>query len=562
MVIFLFISILFSTLIGFYLSLSVLIALLLSLLLFATLFRRCFLFIILSILVLLSVFVQKEYHQAVLENPLLKNYNGWAYIKINKPLLLTPSYKKYVGELKVLGHTRVNIPISLSEYSPITIQVWPKAYWLKIKINKIGRKQVFAQMLTIAPAHDRHINLWQQKSKITERLWKTQGNHLATPILMAVALGDRSRLTDPVWLTFSRTGTSHLLAIAGLHLGVIVFLVWKSVQFVWRQNQAGMQRLSVQVISLSTAVICAIAYGWFTGWAIPCERASIMIAVLCFAQLGFLNLTMLDRVLCAFSIVLLFNPSDIYSQSYWLSFIAVSSICYGMQMQPDKKSWLSQWLYLNLIITCALLPWSLYFFGQYALLGWLANLIAVPWVAFFLLPMVFLAVLIQPVFPMISYYIWHSSVVMFRPLWRLLSGISHLQFAYIQMQPSIIYCILYMFGYLWLFAPKAIPGRSWGVICLLPLLFKAFVPVSFDSIKLGTITIGKQKAGLVRSNKHLWLMTNRSIKLHLNQWNYKTIATKVGTYGAWLPIQVTKIPPTALYLNGQLISNKTLRSIV
>jgi|GEM_PF-3422258 len=492
---------------------------------------------LLLLFTLLSAYLQNQYHQAQLNNPILKDYNGWVYVRINKPLILSQTYKEYSGSLKILDHIKTHIPIILSEYSPIEIKAWPKLYWLKIKNTKQYNGKVYANIETIGASKYNPHSFGQLKSRISQWIWQTNGPSTATAILMAISLGNRAYLTNQVWLTFGRTGTSHLLAIAGLHLGVMVFLIWQMMAYLWQRSQWAMQCMPKQVASISIAVLGAVLYGWFTGWAIPCERAAIMIAVLYLSQIGLLHLTMTDRVLVAFSIIVVVNPLDIYSQSYWLSFIAVTSICYGMQMRPGIQSWFKQWLYLNLIITCSLLPWSLYFFGQYALLGWLANLIAVPWVAFILLPVVFFAVLIQPLFPMLNLKLWHISVICFQPLWRLLSVMCHLHIAYIECSPSIYFCLLYMIGYVWLFAPKAMPGRFWSLVLMLPLLLNMLMPIGRAG-DLKPIQIGRQKTLVIRKNAHILIVAAHPNKMHLNQWDYKKIAALVGPYGAWTTIQI------------------------
>lgn len=555
--IFLFLMVLISTWLALHVSWLIVVILCLV---FATAIyiKRLRMVVIISLVVLISAFMQSQYQQAVIANPILNSYQGWAYVEIQKPDVIAASYKKYTGRVLIIGKTKVDVPITLYQYSPEQIRIWPKKYWLNIKIQKINHERVYALIKTVAfPGYAKQ-NIWQLKSKIAQWIWQTNGDSKESAILMAIALGDRAYLTNDIWLVFARTGTSHLLAIAGLHLGVIIFIIWCVVSWLWRRSEKGMHLISAQVASLSIAVISAIGYGFFTGWAIPCQRASIMIAVLCFSQMGWFNLTMIDRVFLAFAVILAVNPSDIYSQSYWLSFIAVVSICYGMQMQPNMDSWLKQWLYLNLIITFSLLPWSLYLFGQYAFIGWLANLIAVPWVAFFLLPLVFLAVLLQSLAPILNIHLWQWCGWLLTPLWQLLENMSYWHLAYIQMAPPILFCVLFALGYFWLFAPKAVPGKYWVCLLMLPLFLSMVTVIPYGASDIKSIKIGKQQASIVRTRHHVELIAKDPTKLHLTQWDYKTIAANVGSYSLMQHLDIRGRQIHSLLIDGALISKKTL----
>ncbi len=563
-----FITVLLATIIGFHASLLMLAGLFLLAVIFLLIARQYLINSLLKIsfylfgilMISLAVFIRHQYALAIVNNPLIiPNQESWAYVLIQKPLVISHSYQNYLAQLLIIHNTSVSIPIKLSQYSPEAIAVWPKKYWLEIKLQSLNSGELTGTILKSAAINhfensSSFESISQMKSKMIEWIWNTNGESIETSILLAIAMGDRSHLSDNIWLVFNRTGTSHLLAIAGLHLGVIVYLVWFCVRHLWQRSQKAMQALSSQVVSMSIAVICALLYALFTGWAIPCQRAAIMIAVLCLAQIGLLNLSMLDRILLAFSVILFFNPTDIYLQSYWLSFIAVVSICYGMTMRGHMKSWLMKWLYLNLIITFSLLPWSLYFFGQYALLGFIANLIAVPWAAFFILPLAFFSVLIEPFSPLLNIKLWHFCVMSLHPLWSWLQYLSGQPFSYVQMHPPFYVCALYMVGYFWLFAPKAVPGKYWSLLFMLPLFYLVAQPMDYGAVLIKPILIHHEQGLLIRSKDHLWLMLDKPEWLDLNQWDYQSIASLIGSYGSWSHLQGIERRTETLFLDGALIT--------
>ena len=97
--------------------------------------------------------------------------------------------------------------------------------------------------------------------------------------------------------------------------------------------------------------------------------------------------------------------------------LSILTICYGMQQSFNQRGYIFNYLHLSMILAPGLLPWTLYFFGSYALLGFLANFIAIPLVAFFILPIAVMSCLLIPYKPIWQLHIWHGLAYLLKPLW-------------------------------------------------------------------------------------------------------------------------------------------------
>lgn len=199
--------------------------------------------------------------------------------------------------------------------------------------------------------------------------------------LRALIIGDRSGLDAEAQNRLRRSGTSHLIAISGLHLALIAGLIYLLLRHLtaalpprWR---GGVQP---HTIALHATLLCALAYALLTGAAAPVLRAWLMLAVLtlCWHWPG-LGGGRQALKLAALAI-LLANPWQLGAAGAWLSFAAVAVILYSAPLWRQLRP-LWQWPVLQTLLTLALLPIGWALFGGISLVSLIANLVLIPWLA-------------------------------------------------------------------------------------------------------------------------------------------------------------------------------------
>lgn len=213
------------------------------------------------------------------------------------------------------------------------------------------------------------------------------------PWLRALVIGDRNGLEADAQSRLRRSGTSHLIAISGLHLALVAGLFF----LVLRHATAALPpcwRCGVQphTLALHGTLLFALLYALLTGAAAPVLRAWLMFAVL---ALGWhwpcLGGGRRALKLAALG-VLLVNPWQLGAAGAWLSFAAVAVILYSAPLWLPLRP-LGQWLLLQVFVTVALLPVSWALFGGISIVSLAANLVLIPWLApvlvFSLLALVF-----------------------------------------------------------------------------------------------------------------------------------------------------------------------------
>lgn len=228
-----------------------------------------------------------------------------------------------------------------------------------------------------------------QRLTLRERIMALSDSD-AVPVYLALLIGDRSLLESSDWELFRQTGTSHLVAISGLHIGLVAMLAWWLCGRAWRY--AG--RLPLYLPSPMIAAICALAaaslYAALAGFAIPTQRALLMTLFLVAGVLIRRQSDGFNVLAIALFAVLVIDPRSLHSAGFWLSFLAVLSILLVHRKYADWSKWrlaVSIQFFLSLLLIPVVSAWNL----PVSTVSPLVNLVAVPWFSFVIVPLVLLS---------------------------------------------------------------------------------------------------------------------------------------------------------------------------
>jgi competence protein ComEC len=228
----------------------------------------------------------------------------------------------------------------------------------------------------------------------------------AREFLLALVVGERWAVPD-VWREhFAALGISHLLAISGLHLGLIAFIAYGLAKWLLLRSSSLALRIPVEKWSWGLVLPVLLGYAWIAGMSTSTQRALIMILTLalCFVLDRVRNL--LHALALAALIILLIRPASIYDIAFQLSFLAVLGILYALPRWKEAlfrtdpllalktggqaRRMSKAVIILGLTSSAALLstlPVSLLHFHRLPTAALPANLILVPIVGFFILPL-------------------------------------------------------------------------------------------------------------------------------------------------------------------------------
>lgn len=237
---------------------------------------------------------------------------------------------------------------------------------------------------------------------IQERIYKVMDPKTGS-IACALTIGDRSAIPMDFKTGFSNTGLSHILAISGLHMSIIIGFI-----FILFRKALAFTRLADKMDTRKITAVLSIIVGFFylaiSGWGVPAKRALLMACV--FMGGLFLNrqaFSIRTLSLCAF-IILLSDPLCILSLSFALSFAAVFGLitfC-PLSLFPYKTQKYWQKLVYGILCifqsTCAAnlatAPFLIASFYQISLHSFWTNLLAIPLTTFLIMPLGFISILI------------------------------------------------------------------------------------------------------------------------------------------------------------------------
>lgn len=343
----------------------------------------------------------------------------------------------------------------------------------------------------------------QIRQHLKNTLTKLLPHSETSPWLLALMLGERDESPSSQWEVLRATGTNHLMAIAGLHIGLASGFVYAIICWLWRRSEFLLRIYPAQMAASWSSLITAWCYSALAGFSLPTQRACIMLTVFITARLLRRTLPAWHAWSLAMLMVMLQNPLSILSSSFWLSFITIALIIYGMQgrIAPQGVWW--HWGRVQAVISLGLIPISLWFYQQTSLISLLANSVAIPWLGFFILPFCLLALLFLTVLPAVSHLLLICADISLQWLWKLLSWFSNFHFAVLTAPINTLpMLVITMIGCLILLLPRGTPGKWFGIFFMLPIIL-IHAPVPNDRhFWLTVLDVGQGLSVVVQTKHH------------------------------------------------------------
>ncbi|MEJ2213863.1 MAG: DNA internalization-related competence protein ComEC/Rec2, partial [Gammaproteobacteria bacterium] len=272
----------------------------------------------------------------------------------------------------------------------------------------------------VKPAGVLNFDSWREK--LRENLERYGGASNAVAMTKALTLGDKSQISREDWQIFQRLGINHLVAISGLHIGIISLLAYGVSGRLWRLSARLCEKVAAPQVQAFSGLVFAIGYAGLAGFSLPTQRALVMIAILLLSRLLLVNMQPYRQFFLALLVVLIWQPSAIISAGFWLSFVAVAAIFYVLHFSADSSTFV-RLIKMQLVISLALMPLTLWFFQQVSVISPLVNLVLIPLFSFLIVPAALLTALlsfldhpwidflIQGYFQVLEYFLDHLALL-------------------------------------------------------------------------------------------------------------------------------------------------------
>ena len=218
----------------------------------------------------------------------------------------------------------------------------------------------------------------QWRSTLVQRIISPDDDSDAQAVLAAMVLGDKSALSKELRTTYSATGASHILALSGLHLGIIYLLLTRLT--------LGRRRMWLTQVPV---VLGIWAFALITGLSTSVVRAAMMISLYAVFSLGGRRQSPLGVLSFTAIIMLLFNSDSLYDIGFQLSFMAMLGILVFVPlfermvsirwlMEHRVVKWLMAMMTMSVAAQLTTAPLVAYHFGRFSTYFLLTNLLAIP----------------------------------------------------------------------------------------------------------------------------------------------------------------------------------------
>lgn len=289
-----------------------------------------------------------------------------------------------------------------------------------------------------------------------------KGNDLKSFVL-ALLIGDKD-FTESEQNLLINSGTSHLMVISGLHIGLLAFIAFLVFRGVWSLSPKLCRKLPAQYIGAIFSILVAFSYSLLAGFSLPTQRAVIMLLIVVILWFVKKRVSIVRSVFIAFILILLLDFESIYSTSLWLSFSAVVLLVVISMLLQQYKSKLAHFFIPQIYLTIFLIPISVYYFGSFSLVSILANIVAIPLVSFVILPLLLFCLIIS----FIGIKLWFIPIFFLKLLYVYLEFLTkHIQLVEYWSYFSLISLIIVLVGITLLIFPFSKSIRLLGlVMCL------------------------------------------------------------------------------------------------
>lgn len=377
-------------------------------------------------------------------------------------------------------------------------------------VHNKGNNQRFE---ALAEGWDYRIEHWREL--LRDKFSATLGAAPYAGVLIALAIGDQNSIPSAQWQIFTRTGTSHLVAISGLHVTMLASFAFALCYGLWRRSTRLLLFLPARKAAATAALLTALVYALLSGFAIPAQRTVYMVGAVALALWLGRHFSPGQLLAIALISVLGIDPWAVIAPGFWLSFGAVALILFAtshrLGTSPSEQTQhfhvpvrlpliLREYATVQWAMTLGLMPLLLGLFQQVSLVAPVANAFAIPLVSLIVVPLALLGAALPGDVPL-----WLAHLAIDGTM-RALEWLSALpQAVWIQHAPPLWTLAAGMVGAVWLLLPRGFPARWLGILMMLPMFLNLPEPPDENSLRMVVFDVGQGLSVAVQTRDHALL---------------------------------------------------------
>lgn len=331
----------------------------------------------------------------------------------------------------------------------------------------------------------------------------------AAALFQGLAVGATGEITREQWRVFSVTGTTHLVAISGMHVTLFAWLAAFAARALWRSLALLQPRIDREVFAAAIGVPAALGYAVVAGFGVPTQRTVVMLAVWWMLRLSAREQRGYEILATALLCVLLIDPFASYSAGFWLSFIAMaillsidetttaSGLSWRGLRALVQSAWQVQWR-----VTVALIPLTAWWFASVSFASIPVNLVAIPIFSFLLVPLVLLGLVLQAQSASIAAPLWHVVETVHEIIWPPMLWIANQPWAALDWQPTGSQFLMLLALAAVVLSPLSWRWRA-AIVVIGMLGLGPATEISEGAARITILDAGDAHATLIETRRHL-----------------------------------------------------------
>jgi len=363
-------------------------------------------------------------------------------------------------------------------------------------------------------------------------------NKETSSLYKAILIGDKTDVPPGILEDFKSVGCMHILAISGMHMGLLAFILYSSCSWLLKRSTRLILYIPVRKTAAVISLVPLAVYALVAGFNTPVVRALIMTCVLSMAVVFNRNKSIINSVALAALIILIWKPTSLFTVSFQLSFAAVIAIatlypgllvCFSPEKNgteplekidntPSRKiiNWLKAAILISITALAGTAPLLVHHFNRISLISPITNILIEPLICLWSLTIGLLACISIPFSTSVAAHLFHiGGWGLDTSVW-LASLFARLPFSSLWLStPSTAEIILYyiLLGgliYTFLYTPER-PRLLKTVLCACLVLLVGIPVVSKILRKMGTQTTVTVLDVAHGSSTHIMLPEGKNI---------------------------------------------------
>lgn len=375
-------------------------------------------------------------------------------------------------------------------------------YLFRAAIGATGYIRSDERNVKLAPAAASY-SVLRARAWLAQRIAAAAGETKMLGILQGLAVGDTQAMLPQQWQVFAATGTSHLMAISGLHISMVAALAALAGGLIARWSGAQRLRLTAIHGQSIAGITAAVGYSLLAGMSIPTQRTLVMLCIYFAARWARRTIGVGNALGWSLIAVLIIDPFAPMSIGAWLSFGAVATIIAATAGRLRADSKVVGFARVQWAVTIGLLPILAISFGSLSLISPIANALAVPLFTLVVVPLVLAGTALSCISLELGGLVLSLSVRLLESCWPAMEWFAELPLAmwYFPTMPLVHYALLALGAVLFVL-PGAVPLRLVALALCLPAATYRVPAPGLGEFEIAMLDVGQGLAVVVRTHSH------------------------------------------------------------